>query len=106
MNLRPLHDWMVVEIEPSKETFEGSSIFRVSEVPVRIGKVLAIGPGRMYPDKFVPTEVEVGERVVFLIAAADTQSGKAVHHHLPDNQRLIRETDVLFVTGEDIEVSK
>lgn len=97
---------MVVEIEPSKETFESSIIVRVSESPIRIGKVLAIGPGRMYPDKFVPTEVEVGERVVFLIAAADTQSGKAIHHHLPDNQRLIRETDVLFVTNEDIKISK
>ncbi len=106
MKLRPLHDWLLVELEPQKETFEGSIIVRVSDSPIRIGKVLAAGPGRYYVDKFVPTEVEVGERVVFLIAAADTRSGQALHHHLPDNQRLIRETDVLFVTSEVVEVAK
>ena len=104
-NLRPLHDWMVVELEPSKETVGGSTIIRVSDEPVRIGRVIAIGPGKNYPDKFVPTEVEIGERVVFFIASTDTRSGKAVHHHLPHNQRLIRETDVLFVTTDDVEVS-
>jgi co-chaperonin GroES (HSP10) len=97
---------MIVEIEPDKETHAGSSIVRVSENPIRVGKVLAIGPGRHYIDKFVPTEVEVGERVVFLVASADTQSGKAIHHYLPNNQRMIRETDVLFVTTGDVEVSK
>lgn len=107
MNLRPLHDWMVVELEPNKETFSGSSIIKVKDSPIRIGKVLAVGPGRHYVDgKFVPMEVEVGERVVFLIASADTQSGKSVHHYLPDNQRLIRETDVLFVAIGSMEVSK
>lgn len=105
MSLRPLHDWMVVELEPSKETFEGGFIVRLSDNPVRIGKVISIGPGRNYPDKFVPTEVEVGDRVVFFIASTDTQSGKAIHHHLPGNQRLIRETDVLFISDDGIDVT-
>lgn len=103
--LRPLHDWLLVELEPSKETVGSGIIVRVGENPVRFGKVLAVGPGRRYQDKYVPTSVEVGERVVFFIASTDTMSGRMITHQLPDNQRLIRETDVLFVTDEDIEVS-
>lgn len=106
MNLHPLHDWVVIELLPAKETFSGGAIIRVGESPIRVGRVLAVGPGRQYIDRFVPTEIKVGEKVVFLIAATDTQSGKAIHHHLPDNLRLIRETDILFIADGEVEVSK
>lgn len=101
--LRPLGDHLVVEIEPEKECTSGG-IIRVSPEPVRTGKVLAVGPGKRYPDKFVPTVIKPGERIAFFKAVTDTKSGKQVTYALEDNQVLLRETDVLFVLPEESKV--
>lgn len=105
MNLRLLHDWLLIELEPAPKQ-KGSIIVPDSvPEPVRIGKVLTAGPGRRWGKKFVPVTVEKGERVVFFKAVTDSGQNKAVSYCLPDNQEIIRETDVLFAVEGDVEVS-
>ncbi len=105
MAVRPLHDWVLIEIEEDSETFSGSSIIRVSETPIRIGKVIDVGKGKNYKDKYVPTVIKKGEYVAFFMAATQTQSGAAITHTLDDGQYLIRETDILVVGPKDMQVS-
>ena len=104
--IRPLHDWLLVEVEPGKKTFGSSSIVRVVGDPVSTGKIIAAGPGRHYIDKFVPTQVKVGERVAFLTALTETGQGKSIGHVIAENQALIRETDVLVVVEGKVEITK
>lgn len=104
--IRPLNDWLLVEVEPGKTTFGSTSIVRVADDPISLGRVLAVGPGRHYTDKFVPTVVKVGERVAFLTALTETGQGKSIGHVVADNQALIRETDVLVVVEGNVEISK
>ena len=107
MKLRPLHDHIVVELEPVKE-FTRGGIIKVAPEPVRTGHVKAVGPGRLYMDKFIPTELKVGDRIAFFQAVTDTLQGKLLHWRLPDNTVLLRETDTLFVLpdGLDMEVTR
>lgn len=97
MKVRPLNDWVLIELEGQDETYENTSIVRVGDNPVRVGKVLAVGPGRQYPDKYVATVLKPGERVAFFIAATECGSGPSINYHLGDNKRMIREPDVLVV---------
>ena len=60
---------------------------------------------RYDPDSIPLPVVEPGERVVFFMATTQTKSGTATTHVLPDGQYLIRETDVLFVTTDDVAVT-
>lgn len=113
MSTRPLHDNIVVELEPVKE-FSRGGIIKVAPEPVRIGRVLAVGKGRFFAASnggkglFVPTELKVGERIAFFQAVTQTQQGQQLRYKLPENQVLLRETDALFVIPEglDIEVSR
>jgi len=113
MSLRPLHDHCVVEMEPVKE-FSRGGIIMVAPEPVRVGRVVSIGPGRRYQktegskEKFVRTELKVGERIAFFQAVTQTQQGYLLHYRLPENQALLRETDALFVLpeGVDVEVTR
>lgn len=102
--IKPLHDLILVELEEPEETYSNTSIVRVGDEPVRIGKVLAAGPGRRYQDKFVPTELKVGDRVAFFIAATECGSGPQVNYQLGGNKRLIRENDVLVVVEGKVKV--
>jgi len=112
MKLRPLHDYLVVELEPVKE-FTRGGIIKVAPEPVRVGKVTAIGKGRHYPGldgvkgKYVPTVLQVGERIAFFQAVTQTKQGRQLDMSLPDNHELLRETDALFVIeeGADVEVT-
>jgi chaperonin GroES len=101
-----LTDHVLVELEPARERTGGGIIIpgTVAE-PVRVGRVLMVGPGRKFKDRFVPTTVQEGERVCFFIASADTKSGKSVSYHLEESQRLMREQDILGVLVEGVEVS-
>ena len=70
-------------------------------VPVRYGRVLMVGPGKQYRDGFLGMDVKLGERIVFLIGSVDTKSGQSISWHLPKDEVLIREPDILFVIPED-----
>jgi co-chaperonin GroES (HSP10) len=100
-----LSDCILVRLEPLKKKTAGGIIKPDTAVdPVWIGKALMAGPGKHYRDRFIPMEVEVGERVAFMAAATDGHSpGMALLHHLSDDERIIRQGDVLFVvTGKTV----
>ncbi len=103
--IRPLNDWLLVELEP-ETTVTASGLTLVAPEPIRSGRVLAAGPGKRYPEKFVETVVRVGERVAFFIAGAQTKQGTQLSYVLPENQILIRETDVLLVLNGEAKVTR
>lgn len=105
MSLRLMQDWVRIELEPADEVSKGG-IICVGPQPVRIAKVLDVGPGRYYGKKYVPTVVKVGDRFPFFKAATETKSGRMLSELLPEDQELIRESDILFVIEEgDVKVS-
>ena len=67
MNLRPLHDRVIVKrLEEEKKSAGGIIIpDQAAEKPVR-GEVLAIGTGKRAEDgKAIPMDVKVGDTVLF-----------------------------------------
>lgn len=105
MSLRPLQDRLVVELDAEHNESRGG-ILLLGHDPVRTGTVLRVGPGKDYKDKFLATEVKPGERVAFLQAVLETRSEKQLNFCLPDNQALIRETDILGVVSEETDIRK
>lgn len=115
--IKLLHDYLLVRLDPRKETTPGG-IIRTTEQPIWTGVVLMTGPGRQYVDKYLPIDVQVGERVAFLSAASDGHlSGLAIHEALVcnfagevvakmDEHRIIRENDVLFAFEGELELTK
>lgn len=102
MSLRPLHDWVLVDLEksPTEHESAGGILLPHPEL-VRKGTVASVGPGRLYVDGvYQPCEVQLGARVAFLSAALDTKQGHQLATTLGTNQALIRETDILFVIEE------
>jgi len=67
MNIRPLHDRVVIERLEEERTSAGGIVIpdTATEKPVQ-GKVVAIGPGKMLDDgKVIPLGVKQGETVLF-----------------------------------------
>ena len=67
MNLRPLHDRVIVKrLEEEKKSAGGIIIpDQAAEKPVR-GEVLAVGTGKRGDDgKIIPMDVKVGDSVLF-----------------------------------------
>ncbi|MES0874594.1 co-chaperone GroES [Sinimarinibacterium thermocellulolyticum] len=67
MNLRPLHDRVIVKrLEEEKKSAGGIIIpDNAAEKPVR-GEVLAVGPGKKGDDgKIIPMDVKKGDVVLF-----------------------------------------
>jgi co-chaperonin GroES (HSP10) len=100
--LRPLHDWLLIELEPLPEDKVGAiHVIGSALQRVRAGKVLRVGPGRTQPGRVpgrIPVDVVVGERVAFFRENFETQQGKQVAHVLEQfgNVGLIRETSILY----------
>lgn len=104
--IRPLHDRVLIELEPPPVVENGIIIPDPDKAPVRVGKVLSTGPGkRTKKGHLNPTQVKVGDRVAFFMAVTQTQQGYAVAHRLEENQGLIAESDILFVLEGDVKVS-
>lgn len=99
MKVRPKNNSVLIELEPIKETTK-SGIIKVGPEPVRIAKVLEAGPGKWYGKRFVPTMVKPGDRFPFFTANLETKSGRMVSERLPEDQKLIKDTDILFVIDE------
>ncbi len=93
MNLRPLHDRIVVErLEQETKTASGIVIpDQAAEKPDQ-GKVLAVGNGKILEDgKVRPLDVKVGDKVLF-----GKYSGQTVK--IGDKEYLVmREEDVFAV---------
>ena len=100
--IRLLNDHILVELEPRPEKTRGGIVIPDTQaISVRTGTVRMAGTGKYYTDKYVPVEVKVGERVVFLIGSVDTKSGQSIVKHLRENEVLVREVDILFVIPQD-----
>ena len=115
---RLLNDCVLVRLDPvSHETKGGILIPDTQPHPLRKGVVLQVGPGRYrkvrrrgtdkYDEVWRRLESKAGDRVAFFIASVDTKSGKAVAHYLAEDERVIRESDILFflLDGADVEVT-
>ena len=67
MNIRPLHDRVIVEREEEERTSAGGIVIpdTATEKPVR-GKVVATGKGKILDDGTVrPLDVKEGDKVLF-----------------------------------------
>ena len=67
MNIRPLHDRVIVEREEEERTSAGGIVIpdTATEKPVR-GKVVATGKGKILEDGTVrPLDVKAGDKVLF-----------------------------------------
>ncbi len=93
MNIRPLHDRVVVKREPEERKSPGGIVIpdTASEKPT-FGKVIAVGQGKVLENGQTRTpDIKVGDRVLF-----GKYSGTEVK---VDNEDLIvmREEDVMAV---------
>jgi chaperonin GroES len=93
MNVRPLHDRLIIKRVEEKETVKGGIIIpdTAKEKPQE-GKVIAVGNGKLTDDgKRLALEVKAGDRVLF-----GKYSGSEVR--IGDEEYLIlREEDVLGI---------
>ena len=67
MNIRPLHDRVIVEREEEERTSAGGIVIpdTATEKPIR-GKVVATGKGKILDDGSVrPLDVKKGDKVLF-----------------------------------------
>ena len=67
MNIRPLHDRVVIERLEEERTSAGGIVIpdSAAEKPMR-GKVMAIGPGKMLDNgSIIPLGVKAGDEVLF-----------------------------------------
>ena len=103
MKITPLTDWLFVELEPEQKISEVLEI--TTRNPIQTAKVKAVGPGRVWGKKFLPTQVKPGERIAFFTANLEHKPGKTMLQHLEENHALIRETDILMVLEGDVKVS-
>ena len=93
MNLRPLHDRVIIK-RLDQETKTASGIVipdNAAEKPDQ-GQVLAVGPGKGYDSgKLNPPDVKVGERVLFGKYAGQTVKVDG------DELLVMREEDIMAV---------
>ena len=105
MKVRPLHDWIVVKLEPDQAP---SSIIAAPDTysqNIRKGVVVEVGPGAELPNGIRdPVEVSPGERVCFLRWHHEHRPGKAQVAALKDlsvelgaEVVMVRRNDILFV---------
>lgn len=71
MNLKPLYEKIVIEIDDKQEIKSATGLsytknMSISANSTMIGKVVAVGEGRLLSDgTIVPLKVKVGDKVVF-----------------------------------------
>lgn len=67
MNIRPLHDRIIVErLEEETKTAAGIIIPDTAKEKPQQGKIIAVGKGKVTEDgKLLPMDVKVGDRVLF-----------------------------------------
>ena len=92
MNVRPLHDRIVIKRIEEKETVKGGIIIpdTAKEKPQE-GEVIAVGKGKREKGELIPLDVKAGDRILF-----GKYSGTEIKL---DNEEylIIREDEVLGV---------
>lgn len=114
MNVCPLSDWILVKFFPLKKR---SNIIELagqqSDSAVRLGEVVAVGPGRPLKKTVgrEPMFVEPGAKIAFFRWHQEHRPGKAVSeslsrisHELGEDVCLIRQSDILFEYTGDVDV--
>jgi len=82
MDLKPLHDRVIVKVEETEKTTESGLILtQTSQEKSNRGMVVAVGPGRYDGGVWVETNVKAGDTVMFeLSGAAEMESDYMVMH--------------------------
>ena len=66
MNVRPLHDRIIVErLEEGEQSIGGIIIPDSAKEKPQQGTVIAVGSGKITKDKRVPLDVKAGDRILF-----------------------------------------
>jgi chaperonin GroES len=93
MNLKPIHDRIVIQlVEAETQTKAGIFIPDVAVEKPSQGNVVAAGPGRTTQDGIlIPSEVKVGDRVLFGKHAATPIKIEGEEYHI------LREDDVMAI---------
>jgi chaperonin GroES len=93
MNLRPLHDRVIVKrLDQETKTASGLIIPDAAAEKPDQGEILAVGSGKVQDDgKVRPLEVKVGDRVLF-----GKYSGQAVKVE-GDELLVMREEDIMAI---------
>lgn len=88
--IKPLYDRVLIQrVEEETKTSGGIYIPEAAKEKTQIGKVYAIGSGRLTPEgKVLPMQVKVGD-TVFIGKFAGTQAG--------DNFIIIKEDEILGI---------
>lgn len=91
--IRPLYDRIVIQrLEEDEKTPGGIVIPTSAKEKAQIGKVIAVGTGRVTPEgKTLPLAVKVGDQVFFTKYAGTEAS---------DDVLIIREEDVLGIVEQ------
>jgi chaperonin GroES len=94
MNIRPLHDRIVVKrIDEDQAKIGGLFIPDSAKEKPQLGEVVAVGNGKRTDEgKVIPLDVKVGDRVLF-----GKYSGNDVPKTYGDDHLIMREDEVLAV---------
>lgn len=93
MNLKPLHDRVLVKRLEEEEVTKGGIIIpdTAKEKPIK-GEVVAVGPGKVTDDgKTIPLSVKVGDKILFNKYAGTEVKIEGVEH------LVMREDDILAI---------
>ena len=95
MNVRPLHDRIIVQrIEEGEQRIGGIIIPDTAKEKPQQGAVVAAGPGRTTDDgTLINLEVKVGQTVIYS-KYAGTEYAEAGTEYL-----IVRESDILAIVG-------
>jgi len=97
MNIRPLHDRVVVKRVPAEEKTKSEIVLpgAAAEKP-DIGEVVAVGPGKLLKDgSRSPMDLKPGDKVLF-----GKYSGQSVKQDNGEEMLVMREEDIMgIVTG-------
>lgn len=101
MNVRPLHDWLVVKLDarPEEEKVRGIILLGSAVERVWTGTVVRLGSGRYERGRHIPIDLREGQRVAFFRENFETSQGKQVAHILEDvapGHGLLREDSILY----------
>ena len=92
MNLRPLHDQVVVKQHEADEKSKGGIVLaNATEKPLK-GEVLSVGPGRYLDTIRCPMTVSVGDTVMF-----GKQAGTEVELDRDTIILVLREAEILAI---------
>lgn len=104
--LRPLHDWLLVKVDPPREKVGSLFAPGGDAGRVRTAVVLRKGPGRALPNGHrEPIAIEPGDHVAFFREHQEHLQGKqlgSLLQELGESLAIIRLPDVLFTWPQGV----